>query len=1313
MRSKFSIVILILLVCLPIYASRDINIISSDESGITFEYIPQYLDTSLVVINNKKYIDIDFVGSNFRDVEERVVPQIPSRFLSIGVPSEFGNTVQILASQYDVIEGEVIPNRMKQNLPSEVYTNPELVTFGEYGIMRNLRVQEIKISPVIVDQENKKIRLYKKIRVKLNFGPPKEEVYEITETYLRTAILNFEIARKWGTWSSDRSLKKTSAIRNSVLSTGTWYKFEAKEEGIYKIGRDQLSSLGIDPDNVDPRTIKLYNNGGMNLPERVEEDVPTDLVENAILVVGEEDGKFDNGDYILFYGRGTDFWEYDQTKREIIRRKHWYSKNNYYWITSGGNSGKRIENKSSENITPDVVQNTTQAFKWYDEDNFNIGKTGRLYLGEEFTPNNKSRTYINSLSNIVPNSTVRYSCQVGNITDRSILLDISENGKKIVTRTLYKYVPDGYSYDIFKQTEFSFSASSSTIIDSRSVLKFNFGLSATGEKGFIDYYDISYQSYTNAVSDELCFFANSKNEIIQYHLKNFTNSNINIFDVSNYADLKQIKNTQISGGEAKFTVVEDGSSLSKYIAVTANAYKTITNISEGLNSNVHGQTTGSKYIIITDKKFSEEAKQLADYRANESPYKMSTSVFYMDEIYNEFSCGMVDPMALRNFLKYAYYNWSEKPFYVLLLGDGNYDYLDREGFGTNYVPTYQTIRSNSETESYCTDDNFSLLTDGDSINDLAIGRVNVISNKDAQNYIKKIKKYETGTDRGLWNSEITFVADDGLKTKGNDGNMHTSQTERLVNRIPSYITGNKIYLAAYPELLTGSGRRKPLVNKAIIDAVNNGTLILNFVGHGNPKVWTHEVVFDQLTTIPQMKNDKLFFIVAATCDFGKYDDPNIISSTEEMLLKDEYGSIGTIASSRLSFSSNNAALVTALFTCLFQDSRYIPTIGEAWVATKKNRTSPNDRKYHLFGDPALRLKLPRKEIKIDRINGIELRETNSIQIKALSQVTINGSVRDNNDNVNTSFNGEGLLSVFDSEQSLYLEEINYNMMKPGGVIFRGRVKVDNGLFNASFSVPKDISYENKNGKVVAYLYNENSDVIGATNNIIVGGSDTTVTNDGKGPEVDIFFDNMEFENATFVKPDFTLFVKINDETGLNTTGTGVGHKLEAVFDDDELNAVDLTNSFVGDIDAGGKSGVVEHKFTSFEKGDHKIRVKAWDIFNNYSQAETFFSVSNSSGLDIDNIINYPNPFRGSTTFTFQHNLESALDVKIKVYSIAGRLIKEIEENGIFEKFVKIPWDGHDEDGNSIANGTYLYKVIIKSVDGKYSKSYLGKLAVFR
>ncbi|MCW8849601.1 MAG: type IX secretion system sortase PorU, partial [Melioribacteraceae bacterium] len=987
---------------------------------------------------------------------------------------------------------------------------------------------------------------------------------------------------------------------------------------------------------------------------------------------------------------------------------------NYFWLTYGGDLGKRMQNQISENSNPITTQTTTKAFRFQDNDKRNLIGSGLLNIEDDYTSTNKTKTYTNMLDGRVEGSEINYTFQFVNGSQYSNLLRIEENGTQLASKTLTG-VGTGpnskYQYGSLSRWQTNYNGS---VPDNRSVLKFSYNTASVSDKGHLDMIEIQYLQNMKAslTNQSLIFFSDEIDGIIRYNGNVFSNSSFLVFNITDYHSPQKV-DIDYSGGEFTFNSFENSSFPSKYIAVHNDNFKAPQNAKKMNNSNLHGFQNGAKYIIISPREFSEQAERLKNYRENEAEYTLPSIVTYTDDIYNEFSCGSIDPTAIRDYLKYAYDNWTIKPEYVLLFGDGDFDYYDLLGKGLNFIPTFQSSESLHEINSYSTDDYYSRISGSDKLADIAIGRLTINSMEQAAVVVDKIIGYETSPLKGLWRNRITLLADDGLTSETNDGAIHTRQSEELSNSyIPKSFDRNKIYLSNYQTVNTGLGRRKPDCNVAIIDAINNGTLIFNYVGHGNPDVLAHEIVFDRGVSIPQMRNKELFFLTAATCDFGKYDNPNVSSGAEEMLLLENAGMIGGVCAIRPVYSGQNDALNKVFYNYLFglTDSNGISLpIGVAYQKLKEQKTLSNDEKFHLFSDPALRLNIPKLPVQISSVNDAGILDT--VNIKALGEVKISGKVL-NPDTSSSQFEGEGIVTVFDSERIVKLDDINYNMNEQGGVIYRGRVSVNNGEFSTSFTVPKDISYENKNGKIVAYFFNDQTDGIGFTNNIIVGGTDSSKVNDGKGPEIEILYDN-ESESSYLVNPNFKLRVKLHDETGLNTTGTGIGHKLEAILNEDEQNSIDLTNYFVGDLNSGGKSGEVNYNFSALPSGEYKIKVNAWDVYNNFASQENYFTVVDSDNLVIREVYNYPNPFSNNTFFTFQHNLDSPLNVKIKIYTIAGRVIKEIESLSVEDKFVKIEWNGRDEDNNKIGNGTYLYKIIAESADGEYRENILGKMAVIR
>jgi len=1326
MISKLAFLILALAAFL--FPQKDLRIISSNQNSIVIEYTPQYLDTSIQRINNQEFRKIDLVYGYYADSTQPGMPSVPERQIVIGVPSEYGNAIKILSSIYNEIDGKVkpTPTYVKENflegidyqISPDYYTYkdfPELVSFGNYGIARGLGTQAIRIFPVKFDVNSNTIKMYSKIIFQIDYGTGQFSGKKVEDGLLKYSVINYDAAQYWV-----KSQNKLSKIDGSVLETGTWKRFEAPTEGIYKIDRSKLESFGFDVATVDPRTIKIYNNGGKKLSEKVNTSRPVDLIENAILVQGENDGSFDQNDYILFYGRGSQFRDYDSVSQTIQRFNNPFSDKNYFWITVGGNNGKRIQTKTSLNTTQDYVQNSTVAFVDYEIDKINLGKSGRQSFGDDFSQNLPTRTYTNKLDNRIADNPISYKIGFVNASENNFVLTLSENTTNIYAGTLPGYVGTQYRIGYRYEKTGSFNG---ILPDNRSVLKFSLSSLSVNSVGYLDYFEITYEKELKPVDNKLIFFSKDSSAIVEYYLSSFPSSDIKVFDVTDYSNMKIIdpKPGYPSGGDLRFQVDENADMIRKYIAVANGNYLTPSNPTAITNSNIRGIQDGAKFIIISHKNFLDAATRLKNYRESEAKIPISTIVIDVDNIFNEFSCGVRDISAIRDFIKYAYDNWQIKPEYFLLFGKGTYDYKNIEGAGDNFVPTWETEESLAfayvSNLSYCSDDFFARVDGEDSTPDIAFGRITARDKDEANNYINKVIYYEKSSERGNWRNLITLVADDGLTSVGNDGNQHTAQSEALAdNNIPASFDLNKIYLADYPAIITGNGRRKPAVNAEIIKAINQGTLIVNYVGHGNPDVWAHEVVFDRTVTIPQLNNDKYFFLCAATCDFGNYDAPNYSSGAEDLVFLKSAGAIAAFSATRVVYSGENAALNQVFFDSLFNQPREdlnLPvTLGYAVFRTKFRLNSVNDQKYYLLGDPTVRLNMPQYSGAIDSVNG-QFLDAN-IQIKALSNAKIAGTIMKPDGTEWDDFNGEGILTVFDSERIKLLEEIgNFPMKIQGGVIFRGRVSVTNGVFSADFVVPKDISYENKNGKIIFYFYDLQSDGLAFTDKIIVGGTDTTAVNDGKGPEIEIFFDDAAYVNSYLVGPEPNLIVNLFDETGLNTTGTGVGHKLEGILNNDQGKPIDFTENFVGELDAGGKKGEIKYKFNKLNDGDYTIEVKAWDVFNNFSNEESFFTVVNSDELVIRDVYNYPNPFSSNTTFTFQQNLTQPIDVKINIYTIAGRMVQQIEEKNLNEKFVKIYWDGTDGDGDRMANGTYLYKLIVSTSDGQFNQSVIGKMAIIK
>ncbi|NWF90649.1 MAG: hypothetical protein HXY50_14465, partial [Ignavibacteriaceae bacterium] len=792
MISKISFLFFLIFTCL-LLPQEDIKVISSDKSSIIIEFTPKF-STSKEVINDDTYINVRLMYGSVVDLTKIGSPAIPERQIPIGVPSELGTTFEILSTSFSEIEGKILPiffPRKHGDISStrieltEDYKNSEfsndVISFGEFAIVRGMPFQYFNIRPVAFSAASNRIKLFNKIIFRINFNSKQNNTSNSSDNFLENIIPNFKTAKNWINEKHSNKLEKIQ-LDNSVLASGKWIRFEAKEEGIYRINRATLASFGIDPNAVDPRTIKIYNNGGKVLSETVNSSKINDLVENAIIVTGESDGKFDTDDYILFYGRGTNFWDYDKNSKTIKRYFHPYSSSNYYWLTYGGANGKRMQEKVSLNTSGSYLQTSTPAFGNWEEDKINIGKTGRVYLGDDFTQSTSSRTYMTNLDGRINNTPITYDFKLVNASSSAIIFGAEESGAQLFSQSFSGFGNYGYSYGVLHSKS---SVYSGNISDSRSVLKIKFTPTSATSLGYLDYFEIRYQKELKAYDDYLLFFSKDTSSIIEYDLTNFKSSNITVLDVSNFSDVKIITNPIMqSGGEFRFQSQEISGAVSKYIAIESSNYKTPSNPTDVMNQNVRGFSDGAKFIIIYHKDLKEQAERLKNYRENNSKLNMSTVLVEVNQIYNEFSCGQVDVTAIRDFIKYAYDNWNVKPEYVLLFGDGTYDSKNLEKNGDNLLLPYETLESLDEIYSYSMDDYFARVDGNDSKLDLAVGRLNVSSNSEAEKVVDKIIDYENAHEKGIWRNLITLVADDNLTTTGIDAAPNTPQSEDLAETIP-------------------------------------------------------------------------------------------------------------------------------------------------------------------------------------------------------------------------------------------------------------------------------------------------------------------------------------------------------------------------------------------------------------------------------------------------------------------------------------------------------------------------------------------------
>ena len=286
----------------------------------------------------------------------------------------------------------------------------------------------------------------------------------------------------------------------------------------------------------------------------------------------------------------------------------------------------------------------------------------------------------------------------------------------------------------------------------------------------------------------------------------------------------------------------------------------------------------------------------------------------------------------------------------------------------------------------------------------------------------------------------------------------------------------------------------------------------------------------------------------------------------------------------------------------------------------------------------------------------------------------------------------------------------FSFIRNGSILYRGEISVTGGQFTARVPVPKDVTFGSR-ARLSLYALGGETDAVGTTEQLTIFGTDSTVAPDTTGPEITIRLHSREFSPGDIVPPDPELMVDLTDESGINTSSVSIGHQLEAVLSSNG-RLINLSDAYSGNLDTY-QSGRATTTLRDLPEGRQSVRVRAWDIHNNSSVAEAAFEVRNGGDANVFRVVNYPNPFARSTIFTMQRTSAVPVDIRIRVYTVAGRMIRELETPGVTELFVRVPWDGRDSEGNEVANGVYLYKVITRTMDGGETKEVIEKLAVMR
>ncbi|MDZ4795328.1 MAG: type IX secretion system sortase PorU [Bacteroidota bacterium] len=1137
--------------------------------------------------------------------------------------------------------------------------------------------------------------------------------------------IGYLVLTGWFLAFSFRVLAQRNYAPHSVMATGNWYKLGVKSAGVYKMDIPFLNSLGLNTSSLSSASIRLFGNGGQMLAEANAGPWTDDLQENAIQVVDGGDGVLNGSDHILFYANGPDTWVNDPANFRFSHRKNIFSDQSFYFLNVGGN-GKRIANAPLI-TSPAATVSSFSARYFHELDTINFLAGSKEWYGEELSGlpgRSLTRNFSVNLPNMVANSSLLLQTSV---VARSVgagsRFDIRINNQ-LVSQLLVNAVGGGL-YDLVAQP--GIGSATATATQNNIEISYTYVPGSFNAQGWLNWFEIFTRRRISLNGiDQLLFrdWLSVGNNAAEFVVNNAT-AITQVWDITNPINPSRMQGL-FSGSEFRF--INNCTVLNEYAAFNPANFLIPAVIGKIPNQDLHN-AVATDFLIVTHPNLLSQAQRLAALHQQQNGLR--TLVVTTEQVYNEFGSGSPDPTATRDYVKMYYDKFgasaTNKPRYLLLFGDASFDYKDRIANNTNLVPAYQNNFALDPLSSYTSDDFFGFLDNTEDINsglvtnllDIGIGRIPAKNIEEAKNFVDKVAAYFAPQSLGPWRNNLTFIADD------EDNNLHLQDAEIITAtaaNVGPVFNQQKIYLDAFQQESGAGGSSYPQAIQASNNQIYTGTLIWNFNGHGGSRRLAEETILDQDMVNNWNNPDRLPLFITATCDFAPYDNPNINSIGENILLRPRSGAIGLMTTTRVVFAFSNRIINNNYLQFALQpdaNGKY-KTLGDA-IREAKNFTYQNsgditnNRKFTLLGDPALTLAFPALRVRATKINGIAVATADTLS--ATEKIVIEGEVTDLSGNLLNNFTGTVYPTVFDKPQTVNTQANDAGsqvaaFQSQTNILFKGKASVTNGRFSFTFKVPKDINYQFGNGKLSLYADDGTKDANGSFTNFIIGGAGNSIGGDNEGPEIKPYLNDELFANGGLVNQNPVLLVKLADSSGINTAGTGIGHDIVATLDNDNRKYFILNDFYEGELNSY-QQGVVRFQLPELEAGPHTLKIKAWDVLNNSNETQLEFIVAKDEELELKHVLNYPNPFSTNTNFFFEHNKPGQpLQVQLQIMTITGRTVKSfsrvITTDG--NRSAEIQWDGKDDYGDKLGRGVYIYKLRVIAPDKK-KKEVIEKLVI--
>ena len=1093
---------------------------------------------------------------------------------------------------------------------------------------------------------------------------------------------------------------------SSVLSEGTWYKLSVSARGIYAINAAWLQSAGFSPTAIDPRRVQLYGwyESGM-LPQANANEVPTDLVEQPTYMIGGEDGRWDEQDMMIFYGRGKDQYEYDSQKGIYRYEGNIFTDEIYYFLRIDGVASRPISEVSNLTTPPSAVLTDYDVWHVHEEEKVNLLNSGRQWFGTYFS--NASPTHTYSVPFAVPaGGNVRIlSNTMGSSAQGSCQFTLYVEDTPIGTHTHSPISLIPYSQIGYNDTQvFAFTANGLDAGGWKLRYEFSGAKSATGYHDYFFAQAVVPLRYPEGVF----FFRNQKarsGKPMRYEVT-LANSATDLWVLTPTEPKRQghvRQNQNISFVAATDTITE-------YVLFNRATLPQPKGLGAVPNQNLHGQEV-PHLLIVTAEPFLADAQRLAAFRREYD--QMEVVVAKLQDVYHEFSAAVPDFTAIRNYARYLYRLRPDKFKYLLLIGDATYDYKNTDAKKSNYVPTYQSRESLLPTATYCSDDYYGFLEEHEGVwgerpleehtLDIGIGRLPVRTPAQAEVVVNKIIRYATASPLGAWRTRLYFVADDG------DHNLHHEDTQTLVNYLDTaYAAYASIpfYLDDYPQDYTSLGQHSPVAEAALHERIHQGAFVINFSGHGNPSEWTAESILNSEGIATWKNIDRLPLFVTATCEFGRYDIAERASAGEALLYHPDGGGIALLTTARPVYADANFVIDSAFTRALFPltKEKKRPRLGDIMRRTKNGALfGVGNRSFTLLGDPSLQLLYPKHQLRITHLNGTPV-DTFTDTLRALDKVHITGVAENIHGEFLADYQAEALLSVYDKPVWLKtLGDQNEAFVYPSrsSLLFRGKVSVQDGRFSAQYIMPRSISY--RKGRFVMRLYAQSAsraeaDAQGARANLYLSGTNPHPPVDKTPPQINAYLNTASFQNGNQIDPLPTLYIELSDENGIKLTDTGLGRAIGFILDNEKKVA--LSEYYVAELDTYVRGHIVYQLPNALHVGRHEIQIEAWDTYDNKATYHMEFEVTAYTKVKLSEVSLYPNPIRTAAHLycAFRHDkYDHTLRVTLTLYTAFGESVgsRSWRVSGTHGYVSGLSWNFCQEINPCVREGAYLYRLEVQ------------------